>query len=56
VIFLLEIELNTIVNALQRLLDSDGGQLAENLHGINLKRANLRRFDGHGSAEYSPAH
>jgi len=24
---------------------------AENLHGINVKRADLGRFDGHGSAE-----
>ena len=54
-IFLLEIELNTIANALQRLLDSDGAQKGENLHGINVKRADLGRFDGQPSAEYSPA-
>src|SRR5438034_4219926 len=42
--FLFEIELNTIANALQRLLGSDGE--GENLHGINVKRADLGRFDG----------
>jgi hypothetical protein len=52
--FLLEINLNTIGNALQRLLDSDGSQRAENLHGINVKRADLGGFDGQVSAEYSP--
>jgi hypothetical protein len=35
--FLLEIELNTIANALQRLLDSEGAQKGENLYGINVK-------------------
>jgi hypothetical protein len=54
--FLLEIELNTIANALQRLLDSEGAQKGENLHGINVKRADLGGFDGQRSAEYSPAH
>jgi hypothetical protein len=54
--FLLEIELNTIANALRRLLGSDSGQLAENLYGINVKRADLGGFDGQVSAEYSPAH
>jgi hypothetical protein len=28
----------------------------ENLHGINVKRADFGRFDGQRSAEYSPAH
>jgi len=28
----------------------------ENLHGINVKRAVSGRFDGQGSAEYSPGH
>ena len=54
--FLLEIELNTIANALQRVLNSEGVQKGENLHGINVKRADLGRFDGRRSAEYSPAH
>jgi hypothetical protein len=54
--FLLEIELNTIANAPQRLLGGDGGQRAENLHEIHVKRAVSGRFDAHVSAEYSPAH
>jgi hypothetical protein len=49
--FVLEIELNTIANAQRRFFGSDRGQRAENLHGINVKRADLGRFDGHGSAE-----
>jgi hypothetical protein len=49
--FLLEIELNTIANALPTLLGGDCGQRAENLHGINVKRADLGRFDGQVSAE-----
>jgi hypothetical protein len=44
--FLLEIELNTIANAVRRFLGSDGGQRAQNLHGINVKRADLGGFDG----------
>jgi hypothetical protein len=37
--FLLEIELNTIANAQRRLVGGDCDQQAENLHGINVKRA-----------------
>jgi hypothetical protein len=54
--FLLEIGLNTIANALRRPLGSDGAPKAQNLHGINVKRADLGGFDGQDSAEYSPAH
>jgi hypothetical protein len=54
--FLLEIELNTIANTLQRLFNSEGVQKGENLRGINVKRADLGGFDGQVSAEYSPAH
>jgi hypothetical protein len=31
-------------------------QPAKNLHGINVKRADLGGFDGQVCAEYSPAH
>jgi hypothetical protein len=33
-----------------------GVQTGGNLHGINVKRADLGGFDGQRSAEYSPAH
>ena len=55
-IFLLEIELNTIANALQRLLDRGGAQKGENLQRNDVKRADLGEFDGQVCAEYSPAH
>jgi hypothetical protein len=52
----LEKELNTIANAPQRLLGSDWcAKKKENLHEINVKSADLGRFDGQVSAEYSPA-
>jgi len=51
----LEIELNTIANALQTF-GSDRHQQVKNLYEINGKRAASDRFDGQVSAEYSPAH
>jgi len=55
VIFLLEIELNTIANALQTSWAANATN-NENLYEINVKRAASDRFDAQVSAEYSPAH
>ena len=35
---------------------SDWCKSVENLHGIDVKRADLGRFDGWVATEYSPAH
>jgi hypothetical protein len=49
--FLLEIQSNTIANALQRLLGNDGSQRLQDLYDISVKRALSGRFDGQVSAE-----
>jgi hypothetical protein len=54
--FLLEIELNTIANALRSPLGQQWWPAGKTLHEINVKRADLGGFDGQVSAEYSPAH